>query len=122
LAPRSILIVEDDDDIREDLAALLRLRGYEVSTSANGREALERLQRGPLPSVILLDLMMPVMNGWELRAHQLADPSLAPVPVAILSGHGKPDDFRELRPAACLSKPFDVEAVFEIVERLCAQG
>ena len=63
-----VLVVEDDEDIRADLTAILRVKGFAVDEAANGKEALARLRDGARPCVIVLDLMMPVMNGWELRA------------------------------------------------------
>src|SRR5690606_35888690 len=72
-----LLLVEDDDEAREALAGFLRRRGHVVETAEHGAAALERLQRSDRPpALILLDLMMPVMNGWELRATLLADPTL----------------------------------------------
>src|SRR5580765_2008427 len=80
-----VLIVEDDADLREMMAQLLTLEGYETATVANGREALEYLHSAAAPDVILLDLMMPVMDGWEFHRQLEADPDLAPVPVIVLS-------------------------------------
>ncbi len=115
-----ILIVEDDADIREDLAALLKEEGYSVATATNGLEALERLRSDPLPCVILLDLMMPVMSGWDFRAKQLADPTLASVPVVLLSAA---TDLRrhaeQLKVADYLAKPIQLDRLFKTVERHC---
>src|SRR4026209_1348307 len=83
--PCPVLIVEDDEDLREMMAQLLTLEGFVAATVANGREALEYLQHASKPDVILLDLMMPVMDGWEFRRRQQADPDLAPLPVIVLS-------------------------------------
>ena len=80
-----ILIVEDDEDLREMMAQLLALEGFKAETAANGREALAYLALGDRPDVILLDLMMPVMDGWEFRRQQVTDPALAAVPVVVLS-------------------------------------
>src|SRR5215510_5543427 len=80
-----VLIVEDDADLREMMAQLLSLEGFQTAAVANGREALEYLQGGEAPHLILLDLMMPVMDGWEFRRQQQADPSLSRVPVIVLS-------------------------------------
>src|SRR5438128_8871587 len=80
-----VLIVEDDADLRDMMAQLLTIEGFSATTVANGREALDYLTRGDRPDVILLDLMMPVMDGWEFRRTQLADPALADVPVIVLS-------------------------------------
>src|SRR6266498_5083823 len=83
--PCPVLIVEDDGDLREMMAQLLTLEGFQAASVANGREALEYLNQGARPHVILLDLMMPVMDGWEFRRRQQADPAVADVPVIVLS-------------------------------------
>lgn len=80
----SVLVVEDHADLREMLAVLLESEGFEVCTASNGAEALEELPRCK-PSVILLDLMMPVMSGDEFREHQLANPTYANVPVICMT-------------------------------------
>src|SRR6266581_4459159 len=81
-----VLIVEDDSDLREMMAQLLTLEGFQAATVANGREALEYLNSvDRQPDVILLDLMMPVMDGWEFRRRQQADPAVSDVPVIVLS-------------------------------------
>jgi DNA-binding response OmpR family regulator len=116
-----VLIVEDDEDIRADLAAILRIKGFHVNGAANGREALDFLLTKPTPPcVIVLDLMMPVMNGWELRAALKADARLAPVPVIIMSGAGRIEDsVPALEPAAVLVKPFELQRLLELVGRYC---
>jgi CheY-like chemotaxis protein len=80
-----ILIVEDDHDIREALTQILEDEGYPVRGASNGREALDVAAAGPPPSLILLDLMMPIMNGWQFRAEQMKDARLASVPVLVIS-------------------------------------
>ncbi|PYQ78988.1 MAG: response regulator [Acidobacteria bacterium] len=81
-----VLIVEDDADLREMMAQLLSLEGFQAAAVANGSEALQYLHNGHIkPDVILLDLMMPVMDGWEFRRKQQADPAFADVPVIVLS-------------------------------------
>src|SRR5690606_10740757 len=89
--PKKILIVEDDPEIREALVELLESEGYWVDCKINGQDALDYLQeeaspRGKgLPSIILLDLMMPVMDGWRFRAEQQKDPVLNQVPIVVMS-------------------------------------
>src|SRR3954447_20692279 len=102
----AILLVEDDPDIREEAAEALREEGYRVITAANGEEALERAaEAGPL-CLILLDLMMPVMDGWDCRKRLLKDPRLASVPVVIFSGAGSVHEEKELlRAAGVILKP-----------------
>src|SRR5690242_18367891 len=115
----SVLIVEDDADLREMMAQLLSLEGYSAATVANGREALQYLAQGDMPEVILLDLMMPVMDGWEFRRQQQADPQLSEVPVIVLSAL---DQARaaDLEPAAFLKKPLDFDRLLTLVREYCA--
>ena len=81
-----ILIIEDNATTREALTTLLEGVGYGVTGAANGREALDYLRQAEPPCVILLDLSMPVMSGWQFRREQRHDPALAPIPVVVLSG------------------------------------
>ena len=113
-----VLIVEDDEDLREMMAQLLSLEGFHSATVANGREALQYLQDAEKPQVILLDLMMPVMDGWEFRRQQKADPQIAPVPVIVLSAL----DQRRAAPVeaeAFLNKPLDFDRLLELVRDHC---
>jgi CheY-like chemotaxis protein len=113
-----VLIVEDDDDLREMMAHMLTIEGFEAATVANGREALDYLQNAELPRVILLDLMMPVMDGWEFRRQQKADPDIAPVPVIVLSAldQGRAST---VDASAFLKKPLDFDRLLELVRDHC---
>ena len=113
-----VLIVEDDSDLREMMAQLLTLEGFQSATVANGQEALKYLSGGDTPNVILLDLMMPVMDGWEFRREQQRDPKLADVPVIVLSAL---DQTRvgDIGAAAFLKKPLDFDRLLELVRRYC---
>jgi CheY-like chemotaxis protein len=113
-----VLIVEDDEDLREMMAQLLTLEGFHAATVANGREALQYLHNGEKPHVILLDLMMPVMDGWEFRRQQQADPALAPVPVIVLSAldQGRASS---LEADAFLKKPLDFDRLLSLVRAYC---
>jgi CheY-like chemotaxis protein len=113
-----ILIVEDDADLRDMMAQLLTLEGFKTETVANGRDALEYLQKGDPPDLILLDLMMPVMDGWEFRRRQREDPALADVPVVVLSAL---DQTRaaDLGGTAFLKKPLDFDRLLELVRQHC---
>jgi CheY-like chemotaxis protein len=111
---RRVLVVDDDRDNRELLVELLASEGYLVSSASDGRRALAEA-RAMRPDVILLDLMMPVMNGWEFRDAQLRDPDLARVPVVVVSAF---EDTLEVE--AILRKPYLLEDVLDTVQRLAA--
>src|SRR5688572_30931716 len=87
---KSILVVDDDEDCRESLAEIIRGKGLQVVSVKNGLEALEQLRWGLRPNLILLDLRMDVMTGWDFRKEQKEDPELADIPVvAMTAGHWK---------------------------------
>ena len=112
-----ILIVDDDPDIRDSLREVLEDEGYTVNTVGNGREALDYLHRSPRPCVILLDLMMPVMDGWQFRREQKQDPAIATIPLIVITATGKRPvliDADEL-----VMKPLDLGRLFEAIERYC---
>jgi CheY-like chemotaxis protein len=113
-----VLIVEDDDDLREMMAHMLSIEGFEAATVSNGREALEYLHTAIKPHVILLDLMMPVMDGWEFRRQQKADPDLAPVPVIVLSALDQ-GRAATVDAAAFLKKPLDFDRLLALVREHC---
>lgn len=114
---KKILIVDDDRDTREALAAFLDYSGFESDTVGNGREALDYLHRGNRPSLILLDLMMPVMSGSEFLFRRQGDRELAAIPVVMLTASGsarKPPEAVRL-----LSKPVDLGKLLPEVEEYC---
>lgn len=117
-SPCPVLIVEDDADLREMMAQLLSLEGYRTAAVANGREALDYLQQEIAPNLILLDLMMPVMDGWEFRRRQQADPSLADVPVIVLSALDQ-GRTTAVSAHAILKKPLDFDRLIELVRSYC---
>jgi two-component system, chemotaxis family, chemotaxis protein CheY len=113
-----ILIVEDDLDFREHISALIRARGHEVEVAADGEEALLLLHVGEPPSLILLDLMMPEMDGWTFRARMLRDAKLADIPVAVLSGVSRVgNEAQKLHIDHYLGKPVDLPALYRLIER-----
>ena len=108
-----ILVVDDDQDLRRMLALALADEGYDVRAAADGRAALALLATWQ-PRVIVLDLMMPVLDGWGFRARQLATPGAADVPVIVLSA-ARDLRVEVLRPAAVVPKPFNLESFLETV-------
>lgn len=117
---KRVLLVEDDRDIRENLALFIELEGYDVDAAANGEQALELLRDGrELPSVILLDLMMPILDGFGFREQQLKDPKLAALPVILMTAHGKAQAHVEkIGAIALLRKPLDIEELSELLARV----
>jgi CheY-like chemotaxis protein len=117
---RRILIVEDDSDLREALAQVLRDEGYEVLGASHGQEALESLRGGRRPCLILLDLTMPVMNGWQFRDIQRHDPALSEIPVIVLSaGQDLPAQMPLLGLQEFIRKPIRLEFLLDSVARFC---
>jgi CheY-like chemotaxis protein len=116
-AARRILVVDDDPDIRAALEDALSVSGYLVAAARNGSEALQAL-RSMRCDLVLLDLMMPVMTGWEFRDEQLRDPVLAGIPVIVISAARSP---APIDAAAYLPKPFDLDRLLELVDRLAGQ-
>jgi signal transduction histidine kinase len=114
---RSLLVVEDDADIREALDGLLSMEGFRVTGCSNGREALEWLRGSIKPDVILLDLMMPVMDGWQFRVAQKEDPELATIPVLALSADATAKA-AAIDADAYLRKPVDYETLVDTIDRL----
>jgi DNA-binding response OmpR family regulator len=113
-----VLVVDDDVDSRTLLEVALSMAGYDVATAVNGLHALD-VARARRPRVILLDLAMPVMDGFEFRARQLRDSSLALIPVICVSGrHDAAVASSQLRVAACIPKPFDLDDVLTRVGQL----
>jgi CheY-like chemotaxis protein len=118
-----ILVVDDDPDIRDSLREVLEDEGYEVACVGNGREALDHLKTAnPRPCVILLDLMMPVMDGWQFRAEQLREPSIADVPVVCVTAVAEQSERIERLRAPCLRKPVEFQALLDAVENACGSG
>jgi CheY-like chemotaxis protein len=115
-----VLIVEDDRDTREMLGRFLELEGFEVRTAANGQIALETLRDGDHSNcVILLDLMMPVMDGWQFRQHQARDPQLAAIPVVVITAAGPRDGIPPIQADGWLSKPVDLDRLLQTITPLC---
>jgi len=117
---KSLLLVEDDSDIRETIAELLEQEGYSVALASNGVEGLDQLRgASPLPAVILLDLRMPVMDGWTFREEQLKNADWATIPVVVLTADRnttvKADAFGARR---FLQKPLDIRELLGILSEV----
>ena len=117
----TVFIVEDDNDTREMLAKFLELEGYRVEVAVNGKQALDRLTQGTPASVILLDLMMPVMDGWEFRRRQVEDARLKGIPTIVVSAAGR-DRITQISADAYLSKPVDMDELLTRVSEFCASA
>jgi len=100
------------------MAQLLTLEGFHAATATNGREALDYLRKSPRPDLILLDLMMPVMDGWEFSKEQQADPAIAKVPVVVLTAVDQARA-KAVNAAAFLNKPLDFDRLLQLVRQYC---
>ena len=118
---KTILVVEDDIDALEILAWLLESAGYEVLPARDGNEALRALRNRKV-DLILLDMRMPEMDGWQFRDLQRRDPQMAAVPVVVLTGDRRAAEDHEMsRAAACLRKPIDAASLLPLVAQ-CARA
>jgi len=116
---RRILVVDDDPDLAEVLDRVLEKSGYAVTWAKNGQEALRCLRDEASLDVVLLDLMMPVMNGWEFRAEQLKDPTLSKIPVVVFSGHGKLEqNAMSIGAGANLRKPIGLHELLSVLDQI----
>ena len=115
---RQVLLVEDDPDLLGSLAACLEAEGSQVEVARHGLEALGRLRGGFAPAVILLDLMMPIMTGWEFRHAQRQDRDLSGIPVIVISGmEDSPRHAAWLEADGYVQKPIPVQILLETVQR-----
>src|SRR5262245_29045295 len=114
-AATSILIIEDDTDLREMLADMLVERGYSVEEAANGKAGMDRLRGGSLPCMVLLDIQMPLMNGDEVYAAMQADTALAGTPVVFMTS----DPTRAPPGVPLMKKPINIDQLFAIVAKVC---
>lgn len=114
-----VLLVDDDDALRTSLREFLELDGFVVVPARDGREALDLLRSGELPTLILLDFMMPVMNGSQFLAVKRRDPRLCHIPVVILSAWTREWPGQAMGVEHVLSKPIDPERLLELMNRYC---
>jgi CheY-like chemotaxis protein len=120
---RRILVVDDDDDIRRLVCLILASEGYEAIPASDGLEALRLLHERERPSLILLDIMMPRMDGEALVAVLNMSPDLRTIPVVIMSGHGDAQEkSRTCSARGCLVKPVDVDDLLTTVHELSASS
>lgn len=116
----TILIVDDDQDIREMLAMTLKINGYGVVTADNGLRALEYLRQHPIPCLIVTDIAMPEMSGIELRKAQLSDEKLSKIPVIFISAFDDCiEDAKQYQAITCLKKPVDQDKLTKLVNQYC---
>jgi CheY-like chemotaxis protein len=113
-----ILVVEDDEALREGLADALLLEGYRVESAENGQTALHILKAGLRPCLILLDLMMPVMDGWTFRKELMKDPALADIPVVVMTA-ASAAAARGVATHTTLWKPLQMETVVNVIQQHC---
>jgi CheY-like chemotaxis protein len=115
-----ILIIDDDSRCRASLESILEMEGYRVACAADGLEALTYLRQRPAPALILLDLAMPVMDGWQFRQQQRQDPALAGIPVVVMTGAADRDqEALAVAAAGYFLKPYDIRALLELVGSHC---
>lgn len=119
----SVLVVDDDADIRETISLVLEDEGYVVASAANGAEALAYLRAHPAPNVILLDLMMPVMDGTTFRHQQMRDPALERIPVVVISASGNIRAQAEaLEATSFVQKPISLDTLLDTVANYARGG
>jgi CheY-like chemotaxis protein len=115
-----ILVVEDDRDLARLVAEVLEAAGYRTAIAGNGREALDHLRANNHPDLILLDMMMPVMDGWKFREEQQKLPALASIPVVTVTADG---DARgkaaSIQAAGYVAKPISIDTLLDEVQRIC---
>ena len=111
---RSILVVDDDPASIESLAEILSGEGYAIATAKNGKDALQQLRGAALPKLIILDLFMPEMDGWEFRREQLKDAKLRDIPVVVMTGASV---YAGIDANVIVHKPLDVDRFVSLVER-----
>lgn len=114
---KSILVVEDDPDIRTALIELLESEGYVTNSASNGQEALRELEKSKKPCLVLLDMMMPIMNGREFLDVVMKDSHLAPIPVIVVSAIA--DKVSTDGAKGFIKKPIDIDTILKVVSEYC---
>jgi len=114
-----VLVVDDDTDIRDSISLLLKYEGYDVSTASNGSEGFEQLKI-KRPSLILLDLMMPIMDGWQFKTEIDLNPDLKNIPIIVVSADGNIKNKSEsIGVSEYLAKPIDIDSLLTMVKKYC---
>ena len=118
MKPKSVLIIEDDEAIRNVMQMGLEVEGYSADVAVNGKDALDLLSKNShLPSLILLDLMMPIMNGWQFLEERKKDARLAAIPVVIVSAFAERATGLEYQ--GLLKKPVNLDQLLQTVRKYC---
>lgn len=118
--PKTILVIEDDLDVRDEIVGALERAGYHVVTASNGLEALDWLSRQPvMPALVLLDWMMPVLDGMGFLNRQASNPRLASIPVVVVSAVARVARIPRLCVAEVVAKPVRLKTLVEVVDRMC---
>lgn len=115
---KNILIIEDDESIRKMMASVLEIEGYSISLAANGQQALDTLKGGHRPDIILLDMMMPVMNGWDFLDFVRANAETAKIPIVVVSAYA--ESAKSVKPNAVVPKPVQLTSLLKAIEGLAA--
>jgi CheY-like chemotaxis protein len=116
---KNILVIDDDYGIREALKAALEYEGYSVYTAENGQIALDLIQGGLRPCLIVLDLMMPVMDGWAFADRMAADQAYSTIPIVVVSAFD--DKAPDIKAKSIFKKPVNLKALFEVIKKWCSQ-
>ena len=118
---KQILVIEDDNSIRELLVELLESEGYTVTSAINGLDGLKKLEKGSLPNLILIDLMMPVMDGYSFRIEQLKSDIWSNIPTVVMSAEATAKEkMKNFNITAFLSKPVELETILKTVADYCS--
>jgi len=120
MACKDILIVEDDPDIRDSLKEILQFEGYNPETASNGQEGVEKLRVMSNPCLILLDLMMPVMNGWQFLEYRALHSPLSSIPVVVVSA--QTHQSKPAQVVAFLKKPLELDSFLKLVSIFCKKN
>lgn len=116
---KRIFIIEDDLHIRESLKEILEIEGYDVISAVNGQDALDQLRSGQIADLILLDLMMPIKDGYQFKIEQDSDPVLSKIPVIVMSANSNFADKKELKSAReHLKKPIELDTLLNSIDKI----